>query len=229
MARERWPEPSVVMVSPVCGLSPTPVLSAAARGRDWRYWGDLERPLAVSAPGNSPELGPGGAACEGASRAVQIWPCLAADLVRERLLRERFVPPEPLGTTTQPSIPLPPGHPISCQALLTCLPHSYPPIWARRWQIDPPKCVWAQSPVSGMVPGGCLGRGQGQCHHSGILLAGPPMPQDSGDDDKRLSLAAVAVGRSHLDLSVLPTLEGCCEKSLSQLPWESPSGSTGTG
>lgn len=54
------------------------------------------------------------------------------------------------------------------------------------------------------------------------------MPQDSDDEDKRLSWAAVAVGRSHLDISVVPTLGGYCEKSLSQLPWESPSGSTGT-
>lgn len=53
-------------------------------GRDWRCWGDLKRPsLAVPAPGNSPELGSGGAACEGASRAVQIQLCLAAELVRE--------------------------------------------------------------------------------------------------------------------------------------------------
>lgn len=84
MAREQWPEPSVVMVSPVCGLSPAPVLGGAAGGRDWRSGGTgriWRDPLAVSA---SPELDSRGAACEGAPRAVQVWPCLAADVVRER-------------------------------------------------------------------------------------------------------------------------------------------------
>lgn len=56
------------------------VLPGRGTGDAGGIWRD---PPAVPAPGNSPKLGSGGAACEGVSKAVQIQSCLAAELVRK--------------------------------------------------------------------------------------------------------------------------------------------------
>lgn len=73
------------------------------------------------------------------------------------ILKKRFVPLEPLGTTNQPPTPLPWA--IPSPALLTCLPPQ-PPNLGKETADRPSQMCWAQRPVSGVVLAGCLGRGQ---------------------------------------------------------------------
>lgn len=89
------------------------VLPGRGTGDAGGIWRD---PPAVPAPGNIPKLG--GAACAGVSKAVQIQPCLAAELVRKSSRRKGLS--SEIHLAPPPSHPSHQGHPISCQALLTC-------------------------------------------------------------------------------------------------------------
>lgn len=107
-----------------CGYSVTNVCAVTNTCTQWccqgegleMLGGSGEIPQQCLHQGTSPSWG--GAACAGVSKAVQIQPCLAAELVRKSSRRKGLSPE--IHLAPPPSHPSHQGHPISCQALLTC-------------------------------------------------------------------------------------------------------------